>query len=98
MGEWVKKPKTPEEELRDELKEIIDAAMSRPLGFLNDTDEKLVDYMLDNYNITKKPQWGAFFLLIQIHTSTWYVITYPFLVVDHIITIKREVIFFKYFE
>jgi len=50
------KPKTPEEELRDELKEIIDAAMSSPFGFLDDTDKKLVDYMLDNYNITKKPQ------------------------------------------
>ena len=50
------KPKTPEQELRDELKEIIHTAMTNNFGFLNGTDSKLVDYMIDNYNITKKPQ------------------------------------------
>lgn len=50
------KPKTPEQELRDELKEIIHTAMTNNFGFLNGTDSKLVDYMIDSYNITKKPQ------------------------------------------
>ena len=55
MGEWIKKPKTPEQELRDEL--ISDFREIGQSGIvLIGMYDKVVDEFLSKYNITKKPQ------------------------------------------
>ena len=53
---YLKPPKTEDEKLRDEVKAVINKAMSHPLGFLSSADDELTDYMFNNFNITKKPQ------------------------------------------
>lgn len=53
---YLKPPKTEDEKLRDEVKAVINEAMKHPLGFLSNADDELTDYMLNNFNITKKPQ------------------------------------------
>lgn len=50
-GGWIKKPKTPEEDLRDGIIELIENTAD-----VGSSTEELVETMFNLYNITKKPQ------------------------------------------
>lgn len=58
--EMLSKPKTKEEkerdEIKEEIKEIFREAMKSPFGFIYDSDEKAANYLLERFDITKKPQ------------------------------------------
>ena len=76
MGEWIKKPLTPEEELEKELKEIASFGMIQ--GF--NLEEKcchIVSGLIKKYDIKKKPEWGYIVILPSFSTSIgslacWY--------------------------
>lgn len=58
--EMLSKPKTKEEkerdEIKEEIKEIFREAMKSPLWFIYDSDEQAANYLLERFDITKKPQ------------------------------------------
>lgn len=56
QGEWIKKPKTPEEYLRDELNECISDFQCQYHEREDIEYDGLAEYILTKYNITKKPQ------------------------------------------
>ena len=54
-GSWIKKPKTPEEELRDEIELIIKESLDEDYS-PSANAEHIRSEILSRYNITKKPQ------------------------------------------
>lgn len=54
-GSWIKKPKTPEEELRDDLIEYLNE-LGSSARYCFGGNELAADELLKSYNITKKPQ------------------------------------------
>lgn len=58
--EMLSKQKTKEEkdrdEIKEEIKEIFSEAMKSPFWFIYDSDEKAANYLLERFDITKKPQ------------------------------------------
>lgn len=58
--EMLSKPKSKEEkdrdEIKEEIKEIFREAMKSPFWFIYDSDEQAANYLLERFDINKKPQ------------------------------------------
>lgn len=55
-GSWIKKPKTPEEELRDDIIDLTLSHMENKSHPIEANAYYLFSDLIDKYNITKKPQ------------------------------------------
>ena len=59
-GDWIKKPKTPEEELRDELSKKLSSLTNNSLSHEGSWIKSIADAIMNNelngFDITKKPQ------------------------------------------